>query len=209
MSHLQKASDSGHIVATYLLGVYFEKNQTFNSSEVTNGFQNLNNAIFYYRKAARIIESLSSYPEGATEDMRYIESVGYTSYYIFRNLPALYFEGYAIAIENTTKDKEVSYTDTLEVLNNIRMTAIMCVERPSLSVWKEKRSIIYEAQQINCEALLRFAEAVYPLEQQRMQASQNCAVPVSKCSEHKEALDEIYSLAENMFNQMNSAPRIR
>ena len=208
MSHLQKASDSGHIVATFLLGVYYEKNRSFNSSEVTNGFENLNNAIHYYRKAAQIIESLSRYPKGATADMEYIESTSYTSYYIFRNLPAQYFEGYAIAIENITKGEGESYTDTLEVLDNIRLTSIMCLERPSLSVWKKKKDIIYQAQQIKCEALLRFAEAVYPLEQQRVQIAQNCPVPLSKCSEHKELLSRIYAFAGNMFNQMNSAPQV-
>ncbi|MCY4383433.1 MAG: hypothetical protein OXE44_09820 [Nitrospinae bacterium] len=209
MSHLQKASDSGHIVATYLLGVYYERNQTFNSSEVTNGFENLNNAIHYYKKAAQIIESLSNYPRGATRDMEYIESRSHTSYYVFRTLPGLYFEGYAIAIEDITKGQRVSYTDTLEVLDKIRLTSIMCLERPALSVWKEKRDIIYEAQQIGCRALLSFAEGVYPLEQKRIQRIQSCKVPPRDCSEHKEVLNQIYALANNMFAQMKSAPRIQ
>ena len=209
MSHLQKASDLGHIVATYLLGVYYEKNRTFSFSEITNGFENLNNAIHYYKKAAQMIESLSSYPRGASEDMEHIESRSYISYYVFRNLPGLYFDGYAIAIENIAKGGEISYTDTLEVLNNIRITAIMCVERPSLSVWKSKRNIIYQAQQIKCEALLRFAEAVYPLEQQRIQIAQNCQASISECSEHQKLLNQIYALAENMFSQMKSAPKIQ
>ncbi len=209
MSHLQRASDSGHIVATYLLGLYYKKNHTFDSAESVEGIENLNNAIHYYTKAAQIIESLTNYPEGATEDMMYIESTVYTSYYVFRNLPDLYFKGYSFAIRDIVNGStRVSYTDTLDVLNNMRTTAIMCVERPSLSVWKSKRDIIYQAQQIKCEALLRFAEAVYPLEQQRLQIAQNCAIPPSKCSEHKAIVGQIGQLVGNMFNQIRSAPKI-
>lgn len=210
MAHLQKASDSGHIAATYLLGLYYKKNRTFDSAESVEGIENLNNAIHYYAKAAQMIESLSNYPNGATEDMKYIESTVYTSYYVFRNLSDLYFKGYSIAIRDIVNGStRVSYTDTLDVLNNMRTTAIMCVERPSLSVWKSKRDIIYKAQQIECEAFLRFAEAAYPLEQQRLQIARNCAIPSSKCSEHKVIVDQIGQLVGNMFNQIRSAPKIR
>ncbi len=207
MAHLQKASDSGHIAATYLLGAYYEGNRTFNSSESTKNIEELNNAIHYYTKAAQMIESTSNYPKSATEDMEHIESVVYTSYFVFSRLPYLYFRGYAIAIKNVL-DNGVSYSDTVDVLNNIRTTAIMCVERPSLSVWKEKRDIVYQAQQIKCEALLRFAEAVYPLEQQRIRVAERCTVPPSECSEHRNLKDQIFQSSKNMFNQIRSAPQI-
>ena len=210
MSHLQKASDSGHIAATYLLALYYEHNQTFDSSKFRSNVQDLNNAIHYYTKAAQRIGSLKNYPKGATADMEYIESVDYTSYLIFKNLPDLYLTGYFLAIEDITNNNtEVFYTDTLDVLSNIRATAIMCVERPSLSVWKGKRDMIYKAQQIKCEALLRFAEAVYPLEQQRIQIAQHCRVPSNKCTEHQEIVAQIDQFIDRMFNQMNSAPRIQ
>ena len=209
MSHLQKASDSGHIVATYLLGLYYKKNQTFNSSEKTNSLENLNNAIHYYKKAAQLIEATPNYPAGATEDMEYIESTVYTSYYVFRNLPDLYFKGYSIAVGNIINGIErVSYTDTLEVLDNMRITAIMCVERHSLSVWNSKRNIIYQAQQIKCEAYLRFAEAVYPLEQQRIPIAQTCQSPISECSKHQEVVNQVGQLVRDMFNKINSAPQV-
>ena len=210
MSHLQKASDAGHIAATELLGVYYERNQTFNSAErTTKSLEDLNNAIHYFTKATRIIESRANYPDGVTDDMQYIEATFYTSYYVFSGLPVLYLKGYTKAIRNLTIGRErVSYTDTLDVLNNIRATAIMCVERPSLSVWKSKRNIIYQAQQIKCEALLRFAEAVYPLEQQRIQVAQNCIAPPSECPEHQKIVDQVYQSVRDLFSQMNSAPQI-
>ena len=208
MSHLQKASDSGHIAATKLLGVYYERNKTFNSSERTQGIENLNNAIHYYKKAAQVIESTSNYPKGATEDMEYIESMGYLSYNVFTGLPSLYLNGYFLALDDITSGNSTSYTDTLDVLSNIRATAIMCVERPSLSVWKSKRNIIYQAQQIECEALLRFAEAVYPLEQQRIQIAQNCRVSSNECAEHQEIVAQIDQRIDNMFSQVSAAPQV-
>lgn len=207
MSHLQRASDSGHVVASYLLGVYYQKNQTFNHSEIINNLEDLNNAIHYYTKAAQIIESTSNYPKGATSDMEYIESKGYTSYYIFVDLPRLFFIGYTTAIRGVMNG-EASYTDTLDVLNNLRMTAIMCLERPSLSVWKSKRNIIYQAQQIRCEAFLRFAEAVYPLEQQRIQVAQNCIAPLRECPEHQKIVDQVYQSLGDRLKKAKSAPQV-
>ena len=213
MSHLQKASDSGHIAATYFLGLYYEHNQTFDSSKFRSfksNLQDLNNAIHYYTKAAQRIESLKNYPKGATDDMAYIESVDYTSHLVFINLPDIYLTGYFLALGDiNSKTEKVSYTDTLDVLNNIRKTAIMCVERPPLSVWKSKRDIIYKAQQIRCEALLRFAEAAYPLERQRIQIAKNCQVPPKECSAHKEIVSQIDQRIDNMFRQIRSAPKIQ
>lgn len=209
MSHLQKASDSGHISATKVLGDYYEHSRTFNSAEYTDNLENLNHAIHYYTKAAQLIEALSNYPKGATDDMEYIESETYSSYDVFTDLPGLYWTGYAFAIESITEGNErISYADTLEVLNNLRITAIQCLERPSLSVWKGKREIIYQAQQIECEAYLRFAEAVFPLEQQRIQVSLNCVAHPSKCSEHQELIDKIDQLIDTMFYRINSAPQV-
>ena len=210
MSHLQKASDSGHIAATEVLGSYYKHNRTINSSEVAKDIENLNNAIHYYKKAAQMIESTSNYPKGATKDMEYIESVVYITQSVFTGLPSLYLSGYFKALDDIdSNNARVSYTDTLDVLSNIRATAIMCVERPSLSVWKSKRDIIYKAQQIECEAYLRFAEAAYPLEQKRMQIAQNCQVPPKECSAHKKIVGQIDQRIDNMFDKISAAPKIR
>ena len=208
MGHLQTASDKGHIAATWALGSHYKHNQTFNSAEKrTKGLENLNNAIHYYRKAADLIAATSNYPEGATDDMKYIESTSYTSYSVFRFLPDLYFRGYVLALKDIYKG-ESSYTDTLEVLDHMGATAVLCVERPALYVWNGKKNIVYKAQQIKCTAHLNFAEAAYNLEKQRIQAAQNCEVPLSECLEHKELRSQISQLAKNMHREITSAPQI-
>ena len=209
IAHLQRASDSGHIPATYLLGVYYKHNQTFHSSEQTNSLENLNKAIHYYRKGVEMVESIPNYPENSTDDMEYIESKSYTSLHLFTGLPFMHFDGYNMAIYNTINDtKEIFYNDTLEVLKKMGEAATQCLARPALAVWKEKRELVYEAQQIECSAYLTFAEEAYHLEQQRIEADQNCMVPLKECTEHKEIVDKIIPLIHKMFDQTNSAPKI-
>ena len=211
IDHLQKASNSGHTPATFVLGVYHEKNQTFDSSESTKNIENLNNAIHYYDKGAQMIEATSNYPEGSTDDMPYIESESYTSFRLFAGLPSLYFRGYTIAIKNIVNgnnEEETFYNDTLEVLNKMKETALICLERPALSVWKEKQETVYKAQQIKCSAYLTFAEAAYPLEEQRIEADKNCTVPLKECTEHKEVLNKIRQPVGDMLHQMDSVPKI-
>lgn len=211
MVHLQKASDTRHIPATLLLGYYYRYDHTFSSSEHINDLETLNKAIHYYKTGIQMIEHLPNYPEGSTDDMEYIEYAAPTSLYLFTGLPFLYSRGYFIAIHNIINDieeKEVFYNDTLEVLNKMREVVIQCLNRPALSVWKEKRETVYEAQQIKCSAYLEFVEEVYPLEQQRLQADQNCQLPLKDCIEHKEIVDKIYQSAKDMFHQIDSAPTI-
>ena len=206
MSHLQRASNNGHIVATYLLGVYYTYNQTFHSSEKAKDLENINKAIHYYTNGVQMIEATSDYPRGSTDDMVYIESQSYTSYWLFTYLPILYFKGYFNTIKNVSNEKtaEIFYDDTLEVLTKMDEAATRCLARPALDAWKEKRKVIYAALQIECGALLNFAETAYLLEQQRIEADQNCTVPLSKCTEHQEVFDKIYQLAKDTFRQVNS-----
>ena len=207
---MQRASNYGHIAATALLGFYYENNQTFDSSELTNNMEDLNEAIHYLTKATQMIESTLNYPEGSTDDMVYIESKSYTSYNVFKQLPILYFNGYGMALGNITngKKEEVFYDDTLDVLNKMRQTAMQCLVRPALSVWKEKREIIYKAKQIICDAILKFTESVYPLEEQRIQADHNCTAPVSECAKHQEIFDNIVQLARKTVLQIESASQL-
>lgn len=208
MSHLQKASDMGHVGATYLLGVYYNTNKTFDLSKNADSPENWNAAVHYYEKAAATIEGISNYPD---EVMEFHERVSQTSYYVFTNLLTIYFNGYSVAVGEILNSVErMSYIDTLEVLQKLRNTAIRCLERPALSAWKEKKALVYESQQIRCLASLNFVEAVFPLEQQRIQVAQNCrVVPLSGCSEHQQVVNEIGKLVNKMFKEKDSAPKFK
>ncbi len=209
IAHLQRASDLRHIPATYLLSIYYNYNKTFHSSEQTNSLENLNKAIYYYEKGVQMIEATSNYPEGSTDDMVYIESKSHTSFYLLTNLPFMYFDGYNITIYNIINDtKETFYDDTLEVLTKMGEAATHCLNRPALAVWKEKQETIYQAQQIKCSAYLTFAEEAYHLEQQRLEADQNCTVPLKECTEHQEIVNKIVQLMNHMSDEINLAPKI-
>ena len=210
IAHLQKASNFRHIPATLLLGDYYRHNQTFDSSELTNNLEDLNKALYYYKRGIQMIEALPNYPDGSTDDMEYIEYASPVSFYLFTGLSFLYFRGYAIAFKNIINGnkEETFYNDTLEVLNKISKAARHCLNRPALDVWKEKRETVYEAQQIKCSAFLEFAEKAYHLEQQRIEADQNCQSPLKECTEHQEVVDKIYQLAGDMFDQIRTAPEI-
>ena len=207
MDHLQKASDKGHIAATLALSDYYKRNQTFSSTEETNNLENLNKAIYYHKRGISMIEELPNYPKGASDDMEYIEYHGPTSVYLFTGLPFLYLRMYMAALENMINGhkEEVFYNDTLTVLSKMGEAAINCLERPALDVWKEKKEIIYESQQLECSVYLELAEAVYILEQQRIEADQNCQVPLKECAEHKKVVDKMYQVGKDLQPQLTLA----
>ena len=127
---------------------------------------------------------------------------------LFYRFNVSYFRGYAIAFENIlngNEEEEIFYDDTLKVLSKMGEAAINCLNRPALDIWKEKKEIIYESQQMECNAYLEFVEAAYILEQQRLEADDNCQVPLKECTEHKKIVDKIVHLAKDMNRQMDSA----
>ena len=209
MSHLQKASDSGHIAATHLLGLYFMANRSFNRAErgrISN-LDDFNSAIHYYEKAAQMIEETDNYPRGATADMDDIEYYVYTSYYVFATIPELYFSGYDKAIKDIVNSQDkVSYVDTLEVLKKMRDSAERCVNRPSLSSWEDKGEDLYQVQQVRCGAYLNYAREVLPLEEGRIQIAQGCGDSLSECSNHQDILNQINQVKSMMNGAISSIP---
>jgi hypothetical protein len=209
MAHLQRASDSGHISATHLLGLYFMANRSFSSEKrgyVTN-LEDFNSAIHYYEKAAQMIEETDNYPKGTTEDMEELEYNVYVSYYVFATIPELYFSGYDKALEDTLNSQEnVSYVDTLNVLEKMWHSAERCVNRPSLSGWYDKKETLYQVQQVRCGAYLDYARSVLPLEKQRIQIAQGCGDSLNGCSNHQEVLNQINQIKSMMDNAINSIP---
>lgn len=199
MIHLRRASDLGHIVATHLLSIYHEKNHTLNPAEKTKNLENLSQAIFFATKAVQLIELAPHYPEGTTSDMPDIEHKLHTSFYIFTRLPMLHFGQYTFTLKQIMRhNKDVAYNATSDILNKINETAEACVNRPALSIWKEKSKTIYKVQQTICNSLLTFVEKTYPLDKQRIQIHKNCTDPVTKCTE------QYHQITRKIIQQMNT-----
>ena len=209
MAHLQKASDSGHIAATHLLGLYFLANRSFDRAERgrIGNLEDFNSAVHYYEKAARMIEETDNYPKGTTEDMEEIEYYVYTSYYVFATIPELYFYGYDKALRDIVNSRErLSYVDTLDVLGKMRRSAERCVQRPPLAGWYKKKETLYQVQQVRCRAYLDYARSVSPLEERRIKAAQSCKGSLSGCSNHREILEQINRIKSMMDRAIHSIP---
>ena len=202
MSYFQQASDLNYIASTLALGGYYEASQSFDNSQAPPDTQeDLDAAIYYYKKAVELVNNISNYPEEASKGMYSLESEIYVSYHIFTRLPYLYFHGYDQALEDIISSQEkITYTDSLNVLSRMRDSAQDCLERPALSVWKENKQEIYSNQQTTCGAFFDFASQALPLEQERMAIVENCTAPLSECSKHQEIYSQINQLKSVMFS---------
>ncbi len=205
VAYLQKAADANHIVANFLLGIYYKNNHSFNPANAKSNTDSANwdKTINYYTKTAELIESLPNYPEESSEETKLMESTDHVSYWLFTQLPALYLDKYLFITVNsapiTNKEK---VTDTLDVLNKVKESATQCLNRPALSIWQKDKEDIYKKQQMVCNALLNTVKMIYPLEQHRIQAGKNCIVPLNKCSEYNGTLHKILQLIIQFSPQM-------
>ena len=205
LNHLRIASERGHVVATTALGDYYNKNQSFDNNQSAN-LENTYKAISYYEKAADQIEAISSYPEGSSiEYISFHEYRDTTSYYVFTALPLLYFNVYSIVVGKIMEDNTF-HADTIGILQELGDAAIRCLKRPALSVWKEKKSLVYKAQQIQCQANLNFVEAAYPLENERIQIANNCKVSLAQCEQHQKKIEQLIEEAQVLFRELEKAP---
>ena len=209
MALLERASDGGHVNANRLMGKYYKQDKTFDDSKRTSDPHNYNAMLFYYERAAKLIESNPQYPEGAYSNTSYLEEHNSVSARVFVSLPGFYFDGYNVAIGDILKSAEkVSYTDTLETLGKMLDSAERCLQRPALAVWKSKRAEIGHALKVRCRAKRDFAEQALPLEEKRMVTAERCAVPLKKCSEHQEIINTLIGLANVMFKKLDSVTKI-
>ena len=201
---MQRASEGSHVAATKVLGSYYDKNQSFDNTQKAN-IKNTFEAITYYEKAANQIEATSSYPKGNTEDMEYLEYVDVVSYRVFTRLPGLHFNIYSAFIGDTINSGTI-HSGTLDILQKLGDAATRCLERPALSVWKEKKERVYKTQQIECQAYLDFVKAIYPLEDERIQIANNCTVSVNTCPQHKEKINQMVKILQSLFKELKKSP---
>lgn len=210
MTLLERSADGGHVQANYYMGVYYGKDRSFElSNPLTKDPENFNAMLFYFNRAADLIEGNPRYPEGTTEDMPEFEEKNHISARVFVSLSGFYFDGYSIAVGKILKDAErTEYTDTLEVLNKMRVVAERCLQRPALAVWKHKQGEIGNALRVRCGAYRDFAIDAFPLEKERLGVARQCAGPLKECSEHQEIINALIGLANTMRETANSVPSI-
>ncbi len=208
MTLLERSADGGHVQANYYMGEYYKRDKSFDTSKpFTKDSKHFNAMLFYYNRAADLIESNPQYPEGTTEDMPYLEEHNRISAKVFVSLPGFYFKGYSRALSEILKNAEkTEYTDTLEVLRKMRDSADRCLGRPALSVWKHKQREIGHALQVRCGASWDFAESAISLEQKRLRVARQCTVPLKECPEHQEIMKALIDLSKIRMEKSNSVP---
>ena len=212
--YIGTASDLGHVTASYFLGEYHRKDKDFNSGvSVPTTQEDYDAAIFYYERAATNIENMSSYPRRPDGTVHEAEAKQYISVRTFLHLISLYFDGYSYALGDMLKN-DVSYTDTIQVLENMKSAADRCLKRPSLSVWGERQKEVTNSKKVICQAQKDFAvkvlgtEQVIGLEFQRIEIAKHCADSLSECEEHQAIIQEIVQASQEMNSKVNSVPKI-
>ena len=208
IDYIEKASDMGSIPASYNLGLYYRSDKTGDLSKMIPEVQeNYDAAIFYYERTANLIESIKNYPHGVHTDLPNIESKVYMSVRAFLSLNNLYYDGYVRAILDMVSN-DVSYTDTINVLENMKNAANRCLKRPPLSVWGTRRDEIVNSKKVKCEAFKLFAEKALNLEPQRIEISNRCEGTLMDCSAHDAILNEVLQAMQEMNDERDSVPAI-
>ena len=208
INYMEKASDMGDIPASYVLGSYYGSDKTGDLSKMIPDVQeNYDAAIFYYERTASLIESAKTYPYGIHTDIPANEGSGYMSVRADIILSALYYSGYAGAIRDMLEN-DVSYTDTIGVLENMKNSAERCLKRPSLSVWGARQSEIANSKQVICQAYKDFAEQVINLEYQRIEIAKRCDIALNECTEHQNIFNQIVQANRERNNKVSSVPVI-
>ena len=206
--YIEKASDLGHVTASYFLGEYHRKDKDINSStNLPTTQEDYDAAIFYYERAATDIENMPSYPRRSDGRIHEAEATNYISVRTFLHLTNLYFNGYNYAIGDILKN-DVSYTDTVKVLDNMKNAADRCLKRSSLSVWEARQNEIANSKHVICKAQRDFAEKALGLESRRIEIAKRCDVALSECVEHQNIFQELAQEVNDMNNKVNSVPKV-
>ena len=208
MGYIERASDMGHIAASYALGLYFGSDKTGDfDKQVAEIQENYDAAIFYYERAAREIESAPNYPHNTYRDIPDIEGKSYMSIFVYFALSYSYYNGYIRAIRDMIKN-DTTYTDTILVLTKMQNAAERCLNRPSLSVWGARQGEIAHSKQVICQARKDFADTALNLELQRVEVAGQCSVSLGECGEHKDIVSRLVQASKEMGNRIRSVPKI-
>ncbi len=207
MAYLQRASDGGHPHASYLIGHYYSTDGAFDySAPLTHSQEHIDAMFYYYERAQQQMESVGSqYPKGMTDDVVFLEGHDRTSAFLFSRVPDLHYLLYARAIgEILGSSEKLEFTDSVDILTQMRDSAEKCLGRPALSVWQEKRAHTYNTMQIKCRAYMEFAEKALPLEEQRISAGRQCPASLSECQQHQDIISQLIDFSNILSSSLNS-----
>ena len=194
--YLQKAADLGNIPAISTVGLsYYKKYWKNRTSDDRANNLNFYKGLLYIERAVQMIEALPEHPKSSTNETSLIEPTPYISHHMLIGLPIFHFEGYISTLMDIINNKEmILYNNTLDILNKMQQTAAKCLGQPALDAWKERKEIIFQAQQAQCNAILSVTAELHHLEQQRIKIGKTCTVPLGSCDEHLELFNEIMKL---------------
>lgn len=214
LDYIGKASDLGHVSASYFMGDHHRTGGDINSNSLPTNQEDYDAAIFYYERAAKDIEETDSYPKRPDGRGVYgAEEKHYMSVRVFLHLNRLYYAGYIRALRNMLKN-DVSYTDTIQVLENLKSAADRCLKRPSLSIWRARQKEIANSKQVICQAQKDFTEKALGTEQvpglefRRIEVAKHCDGSLKECTAHRAIFQELVQAVQEMNNEINSVPKI-
>ena len=213
MGHIQRSAEMGHVQAYKVMAEYYRTDGTLDGvrdrHRITEDQQNFDNAIHYYRKTAQNIESNPDYPRGVNRDQRSIERKDLSSASVFYWLTYLYYTGYTRALDEImNSDEKLHYGDSLDVLGNMGDISQACLNRPSLSEWRERRQQVASLLKAGCSAMKDFVDTVWTLEQERIEVSGKCRSALRGCDAHQQLMNKIRSAENNMLKRLDANPPI-
>ncbi len=208
IKYLKKASQKGHIQATFYVALYYETDKTLDLSHKVTA-THLDKVIYYYKLAHSQITQASEYPYGIHEDMYVLEPRHSTKAKVFISLPNMYFNYYSYMLNKLIKQKSYIYTvnythhqSTTDLLLSMKAFADDCLRQSFPAPWLKKEVEIRKKQQIQCLAMSDFATRALPLEVQRLQvANTQCAGHLKNCLPHNEIMNQLVVLFKKMKTQ--------
>ncbi len=213
MGHIQRAADMGHIQANKVMAEYYRTDSHLDGvrdrHRITTDQNNFDGAVHYYEQTAQLIESAPDYPKGVNKDQRILENKYLSSAGVFYWLPYLYYTGYQRALDEVLNSAvKIHYEDSLDILNSMLHISQACLNRPALSAWKERQQQVYGLLQAGCSAMRDFANTVFVLEQNRINASGKCSGALRECAQHQAVMDQIRQAENRMLDRLSATPPI-
>lgn len=200
-----KAASRGHIHAAYLMGVYYKTNKTMDPLLIEkHHIENYTAMIFYFQKAAKLIEDNPNYPKNIHPDNHRAEQETYISFFVFTYLPALYFSGYYASMQNILpaldNNKILFHKDSLQTLQKALRNSLRCLKRPSLTIWGDQEETLSVIMKKICTITKNFVKKVYPLEEERLQKAKKCNTDIKQCPAYRKLTQKILRIAQSTDN---------
>ena len=157
--------------------------------------------MFYFRKAAQLIEDTPNYPENVPPEVYQAEKKFHISFMVFTYLPALYFSGYYASLQNVLPaldqhKKLLLHKDSIQTLNKMLYASLRCLDR--LATLEEHNETLSKIMQKNCALTKLFSEETYSLEKERLQLAKKCDKDIKQCPAYRKLTQRILRIAQSI-----------